>query len=187
MQQDTPSKLSTQTISLHWIVGTLMLMLLLTGVYMEQTAAYALYPWHKSFGVIAFGLVVLRVLWRMKNGWPPPIRDYPRWETVLSKIVHYLLLIGTVIMPISGFMMSALGGHGVALFGLELVARNPDPMNPEEVIPLHAFLANLAHTVHGIAGYSILVGVFLHIAGALKHHSIDKDGTLRRMLGIKIG
>lgn len=183
MQQDMASKLSTPTISLHWIVALMMLMLLATGIYMEQTSAYALYPWHKSFGVVIVLFVVLRVLWRWQSGWPPPVRDRVFWEQRLSGIIHYLLIVGTVVMPMSGFMMSALGGHGVALFGLELVARNPDPVNPQEVIPFNAPLAGVAHTVHGWAGYILVAGVLLHIAGALKHHILDQDGTLRRMLG----
>lgn len=183
MRPDTSSKLSMPTISLHWIVAVMLLILLATGIYMEQTSAYALYPWHKSFGVLIVLFVVLRILWRWQNGWPPPTRDYTAWEKTLSGIVHYLLIIGTVIMPVSGFMMSALGGHGVALFGLELVAHNPDPANPQEVIPFNATLAGMAHTVHGWAGYILVVGVLLHIAGALKHHILDQDGTLRRMLG----
>lgn len=185
MSPDTPSKLSTRTIILHWIVGIMMLMLLISGLYMAQNAVYALYPWHKSFGVLIIGFVVLRVLWRYTAGWPAPVRDYAAWEKILSKIVHYVLIIGTLIMPISGFMMSALGGHGVAFFGLELVAHNPNPLNPQEVIPLYAPLAGLAHALHWMAGYCIIVGVLLHLAGALKHHIIDKDGTLRRMLGMQ--
>ncbi len=186
MLPDTSSKLGTPTIALHWIVAMMMLMMLATGIYMEQTAAYALYPWHKSFGVLIALFVVLRVLWRWQNGWPTPVRNYLPWERILSGIIHYLLIIGTVIMPVSGFMMSALGGHGVALFGLELVARNPDPVNPQEVLPLHAPLAGIAHTVHGLAGYGLVACVLLHIAGALKHHILDKDGTLRRMLGASV-
>jgi cytochrome b561 len=171
------------TIGLHWIVAVMMLVLLATGIYMEQTATHALYPWHKSFGVLIVLFVVLRIFWRWQQGWPPPVRDYSAWEKRLSSIVHYLLIIGTVIMPMSGVMMSALGGHGVALFGLELVARNPDPVNPQEVIPLNAAVAGIAHTVHEIAGYILVAGIWLHIIGALKHHILDKDGTLRRMLG----
>lgn len=183
MRADTSSRLSTPTISLHWIVAVMMLTLLATGIYMAQTSAYALYSWHKSFGVLIILFVILRVFWRWHNGWPPPVRNYLPWEKTLSRIVHYLLIIGTVIMPVSGFMMSALGGHGVALFGLELVARNPDPVNPQEVVPFNAVLAGIAHTVHGWAGYILAAGVLLHIAGALKHHLLDQDGTLRRMLG----
>ena len=82
--------------------------------------------------------------------------------------------------------MSALSGHGVEFFGLELVARNPNPDNPKEMIPHNGAIAGIAHELHVIAGYMIIVGVLLHIVAALKHHVVDKDGTLRRMLGARI-
>ena len=183
MKLDTREKLSSTTVALHWIVGLMMIALLATGIYMENTEAYALYPWHKSFGVAIGLFVILRVLWRYKNGWPQHVGNYSSTEKLLSKVVHYLLIIGTVLMPISGFMMSAMGGHGVDLFGLQLVAHNPDPNNPQDVIPLNGAMAGFAHTMHGLGGKLILAGVVLHVVGAYKHHLIDKDGTMRRMLG----
>lgn len=186
MKLDTHSKLSPNTLALHWIVAIMMIALLTTGLYMETTETLALYPWHKSFGVLIILFVVLRVLWRIKNGWLSPVSNYTKVEKILSKVVHYLLIIGTVLMPLSGFMMSAMGGHGVAFFGIELFARNPDPINPREVIALNAGIAKFAHTLHGLGGNILIAGVVLHIAGAFKHHVMDKDGTLRRMLGAEI-
>jgi len=187
MKLDTASKLSHNTLLLHWIVGIMIISLLGTGIYMEEYDVYALYPWHKSFGVLLVGFAVLRILWRIKNGWPSPVSNYTRIENLLSKIVHYLLLFGTILMPVSGFLMSAMGGHGVDFFWLfELFARNPDPGNPKEVIALNNTLANLAHKTHELGGYIIILAIILHLTGALKHHIIDKDGTLRRMLGAKI-
>ena len=186
MKLDSHSKLSTTTLSLHWVVGIMMISLLATGIYMEENEIFALYPWHKSFGILIATFVVLRVLWRIKNGWLSHVSDYSSIEKLLSKIVHYLLIIGTVLMPISGFIMSAMGGHGVDFFGLELFSRNPDPADPKEVIALNGPLAGIAHSMHKFAGITILVAVILHVVGALKHHVIDKDGTLRRMLGSEI-
>ncbi len=185
MQTDTPNQLSPTTIALHWLVAIMMIGLLATGLYMEQNEIYALYPWHKSFGVLIAFFVILRILWRIKNGWPTPVSDYTAIERLLSKIVHYLLLIGTVLMPISGFMMSAMGGHGVDFFGIELVARNPDPADPQQVIPLNGALAQIGHVVHGLAGYTLIAAVALHMIGAFKHHIIDKDRTLLRMTSFK--
>lgn len=65
--------------------------------------------------------------WRIRNGWPKPVGDYTSVEKRVSKLVHWLLIIGTGLMPICGVMMSAMGGHGVPFFGGELIARNPDP------------------------------------------------------------
>lgn len=79
--------------------------------------------------------------------------------------------------------MSVMSGHGASLFGLELIARNPGSANPVEVIALNGVLAAVAHQIHSLAGDILIVGVVLHIAGAYKHPLVDKDGTLRRMLG----
>lgn len=186
MKLDSHSKLSTTTLFLHWIVGITMIGLLASGIYMEENEAFAFYPWHKSFGVLIVTFVMLRVIWRVKNGWPSHVSNYTNIEKMLSKIVHYLLIIGSVLMPISGFMMSVMGGHGVDFFGLELFARNPDPADPKEVIALNETLAGIGHTIHEYAGIAIIVGLILHVVGALKHHIIDKDGTLRRMLGAEV-
>lgn len=183
MKSDTPQKLSKTTVALHWIVGLSMIGLLAVGQTMEIFEIYALYPIHKALGFLIFFVILARVLWRFKNGWPTPVSEYQKHEQVLSKLVHWVLLLGTIFMPISGFLMSAVGGHGVDVFGLEIVARNPDPINAGKVLAHNADIAGAAHEVHDILGKVMMAAVVLHIAGALKHHIADKDGTLRRMLG----
>lgn len=186
MNGDTREKLSPATVWLHWTVGGLMIGLLATGVYMVETKGYWLYPWHKSFGVIIALFVIVRVVWRIKNGWPERVAHYSSVEQLMSKLVHWLLIIGSVLMPISGFLMSSMGGHGVAVFGWEIFHHNPDPADPSKVIPINESVAGTAHSLHWIAGYCIIAGVVLHVAGAFKHHLVDKDGTLRRMLGGRV-
>ena len=70
MQVDTKQKLSSTTVWLHWIIAIMIIGLLIVGVYMEENEVYRLYPIHKSLGVIVFGFVIIRVIWRIKNGWP---------------------------------------------------------------------------------------------------------------------
>ena len=151
MSADTRTKLSPLTITLHWVVGLMMISLIAVGIYMEENKVQALYFWHKSFGVLIVFFVVARIAWRMKTGWPPHVGNYSNWEQKLSKLVHWLLILGTVLMPISGMMMSGLGGHGIPFFGIELVAPNPDPANPDKVIPIYRPLARLGHELLGIA------------------------------------
>ncbi|MFC3051489.1 cytochrome b [Kordiimonas pumila] len=183
MAQDTKAKFSHITISLHWIVGLTIITLLAVGLYMAENEVYSLYTLHKSVGVIVFAFVAVRVLWRIKNGWPVPASDYKRHEQILAKIVHWVLIIGTVLMPVSGMLMSGAGGHGFGIFGFEIMAPNPDPANPGEALPLNAFTAGIGHEMHEILGFVMMAAIALHIAGALKHHLIDKDETLKRMLG----
>lgn len=179
------TSLSKKTIILHWVVALGMIGLLAAGLYMEQFKAYWLYPIHKSFGVIIFAFIAVRVINRILEGWPENISKGAQWEHILAKIIHWALILGTIIMPISGMMMSGLGGHGIHVFGIELMARNHDPVSGETV-PINGFLAGLGAQAHDIAGKILLGAIALHLLGALKHHVLDKDATLRRMLGMPV-
>jgi cytochrome b561 len=150
---------------------------------MESYEAYALYYIHKSIGMIIIAFVLARVIWRILNGWPEPASKYSNIEHLMAKVVHWTLIIGTVALPVSGALMSGAGGHGLAIFGWELLAENIDPNNLEEVIPLNKTLAGFSHEIHEIVGNVMIIAIGLHLVGALKHHLIDKDGTLRRMFG----
>ena len=175
--------LSKLTIGLHWIVALSMLGLFGIGLYMAETESYALYPWHKSFGIVIFPIAVLRIIWRLKEGWPQAVGDYPKLEQVMAKLTHGVLIVATILMPISGMVFSAMSGHGFELFGLSLVAPNHAPGQPDEVLPRNEQIAGFAHEAHEIFGWVMLVAVMLHVLGALKHHFIDKDVTLKRMAG----
>lgn len=186
MQLDTAEKFSPVTLLLHWIVGLSIIGLLAVGVYMAENEVWSLYPIHKSFGFLIFFVVLLRVVWRLKNGWPTPVSQYSKVEQILAKVVHWVLIIGTVLMPISGMMMSTMGGHGLEVFGLEVVGANMNPENPTKTLPINKELASFFHGAHHWLGEAMIVAVILHVVGALKHHIIDRDGTLRRMLGARV-
>ncbi len=180
--RDTKEALSSLTIFLHWMVGLTIIALVSVGIYMSENEVFELYPIHKSIGVLIFAVVVVRVYWRFVNGWLQPVTEYRAIEHNLAKIIHWVLIIAMIVMPISGFIMSGAGGYGVSVFGLEIIAAQFDPV-AKEAIPHNAALAGLMHEIHAIAGWTMAVAIVLHIAGAFKHHVIDKDNTLRRMLG----
>lgn len=180
---DTKEKLSGVTRALHWIIAISILTMLSVGFYMAIYEVWALYPIHKAMGVILFAVILVRVVWRLKNGWPTPVRDYPAWEHKLAVATHWALILGTLIMPISGFVFSGAGGYGVDVFGMVLAPANHNPLNPAEVIPFNKPVSDIAHTIHEIVGDLLAIAIMLHVAGALKHHIMDKDRTLLRMLG----
>lgn len=180
--RDTKEKLSNLTIFLHWIVGLTIIALAVVGIYMSENEMFELYPIHKSIGVLIFAVIIVRVYWRFINGWLQPVSEYKAIERNLEKIVHWALIIIMIIMPISGFIMSSAGGYGVSIFALEIIAAQFDPI-AKEVIPDNAALAGFMHETHEIAGWMMVVAIVLHIAGVVKHHFIDKDNTLNRMLG----
>ncbi|HHL31098.1 MAG TPA: cytochrome b [Oceanospirillales bacterium] len=179
--QDSNDKISTMGIFLHWLVGITIIGLIAVGLYMAENDIESLYPIHKSIGVILFIFIVFRVIRRIRRGWPKAVGDYQQWESVLSKSVHWILIIATLMFPISGMMMSGAGGHGISVFGLELLASNFDTAG--KAIPLNATLAGLGHETHEILGELIIYVIGLHILAAFKHHFIDKNRSLLRMLG----
>ncbi|MGB0836313.1 MAG: cytochrome b [Psychrobium sp.] len=178
--QVTP--LSKITISLHWIIAWTIIGLLALGIYMEENEAYQFYDLHKSIGALIFVVILVRVVWRIKQGWPTPASEYKKAEQLMSKLVHYALLIGSVIIPLSGLMMSWGGGHELAVFGVEVWGSNHDPVTDETVARSDA-IGGLGHQLHGLVSNVVIGAIVLHVVGALKHHIIDKDATLKRMVG----
>ena len=185
--RDTKQKLTPVTIALHWFVGISFLVVLTVGFFMANTQTYSLYPLHKSFGALLFFFVVLRVVWRVMNGWPVPLKDDNKLELLVAKLVHWTLIIGTVLMPLSGMTMSAAGGRGVFIFGWQLFAANPDPVNPAKVVAINEAVASAASSAHSIIGWVMVIAILAHIAGAIKHHHIFKNDTLLRMKGKEVG
>ena len=184
--KDTLNKLSMPTIALHWLIGIAIIFMMPVAIYMADNEVFWLYPIHKSVGLVLFVFIVARVVWRVKNGWPEAVSEYQKWEQNLSKVVHWVLIIGTVLFPLSGMMMSGAGGYGIHLFGLELLAMNPDPNDANAVIALNEVAAGIGHETHEITAWAMFVAIILHVAGALKHHIMDKDQTLNRMKGVDI-
>lgn len=173
--------LSRTTRYLHWLVGIAILSLIAIGLYMARTEVWALYPIHKSVGVIVFILALIRIGWRWKEGWPKPFGDYPRAEKLAAKATHWLLIIATLALPLSGMLYSGASGHGFGIFGLVLVPENH--LATGEVIPYNEALGLAGQTAHTWIGYAVIALLCLHAGGALKHHFVDRDATLRRMLG----
>ncbi|MGY3953824.1 cytochrome b, partial [Aeromonas salmonicida] len=85
----------------------------------------------------------------------------------------------------AGLCYSGAAGRGVALFGWFIIPMNPDINDPANVIPYSESIRDIAHTVHVYLPYIMLAMLLAHIVGALKHHLLDKDLTLLRMLGRK--
>lgn len=173
----TQNKLSHSMISLHWLIAILMIGSIAFGIYIEELprtdSKFEYIQLHKSIGVIVLLLAVLRIVNTAKNGFPAPLGTPKPIQVKLAHFTHGLLLAGTIFMPVSGVMMSVGGGHSVAVFGLQLIASGDEK----------AWLSTLGHTVHGIGGKLMIAAILLHIAGTVKHSLMDKDGTLKRMIG----
>ncbi|WDE05857.1 cytochrome b [Thalassomonas viridans] len=177
-------KLSPTTKVFHMLVAFGMISIFALGIYMAETETFSLYPLHKSLGVLILGFALLRAMVRLREGWPKPLGQATKPQLLAAKAVHWGLIISTLLFPISGMMMSGAGGHGVFLFGLEVIAHNADPVSGK-AIPLNENLAAIGHEIHELLVPVLISLLVLHIAGAIKHHVIDKDATLTRMFSFK--
>jgi len=129
--------------------------------------------WHKSFGMTVLMLAVLRLVWRLMNPTPDLTPETKPWERALAKISHFLLYALIFAMPLTGWMMSSAKNYPVSWFRM---FQFPDLVAPAEQT-FHQM-----HDLHHLL-FNVLVAVaVLHVAGALKHHFIDKNDVLKRML-----
>lgn len=179
----TENPLSKVTVGLHWIIAISVVGMLATGIYMANFKVWGLYPLHKSIGVLLLGIVVIRLAWRLARGWPQALTAQPKIEQIISKLSHWYLLLASVAMPITGILLSGLGGHGVSVFGLTVIAKNYG--DDGKAVAYNETLAQLGYTFHELIGYGLVVVVSLHVLGVLKHQFVYKDATLKRMLGLK--
>jgi cytochrome b561 len=181
---DTREKLSHVTITLHWIIGLTIIGPIAVGLYMSDLPRgewkFFLYGWHKVIGTTVLMFAAVRLLWRWRNGLPLPLGKFPEWQHKLVNGVHVVLLMATVLMPLSGATLSYFHGHPIPVLGLF----NIDP--PAEKIDWIGDAGGFVHCWAGWAGWALVGIISLHVLGALKHHAVDKDGTLRRMLGARI-
>ncbi len=184
MSRDQHDKLSGLTVALHWVVGLGIIGLLCVGFYMVQNEVRELYPIHKAIGTLLFLLILGRVVWRLMNGLPRPVRSLQPWESLASRIVHTVLLVAMVLMPVSGLMSTIGGGYPLDIFGLSLFGPNVVP--GEGIVKRSEWMYAAGGFLHFWTAWTIVVCLALHIPAALKHHFVDKDGTLKRMLGQRV-
>jgi cytochrome b561 len=167
---------------LRWIHALMALMIVITGTvgwWMSDLPfslqRLKLYNYHKWAGITILALMALRVVVRITMHWRNTSMSAltaPRWQQHIARTTHYSLYALMVIAPLSGWLMSSAKGFPIVWFGLihlpDLVAKN-------------AALAEQLTDVHELAAYSLAVLIVLHIAAALKHHWLDRDGILQRM------
>lgn len=162
---------------LHWASAVLMFLIVPIAWYMlslakDDPARADWHTIHKSIGLLILLLSAGRLLWRRFVP-PPPLAAEHAWEKIAAEGTHILLYLVLFIMPISGYIGSAANGRPVPFFNLFEV-----PV----LVPLDKSLAHFAHEVHEIGQWAVFLLVAGHVAAALFHAVIRKDGTLRRML-----
>ncbi len=162
---------------LHWGIALLIFGQLALGVYMTDLelspTKLQLYAWHKWAGVTLLLLVVVRVVWRIAHHPPALPGHMARLERFVAHGSHYLLYVLMFAIPLSGWLMSSAKGVQTVWFGVLPI---PDLLAKDKV------LGDLLQTLHMSLNLGLGLLVLGHVGAALKHHFIDKDEVLVRML-----
>lgn len=162
---------------LHWLIALFVICLLIIGFFMDDISSAAtkhfVFNLHKLFGLTVLALMFLRITWTLGNIIPPLPTPVEGWERLLLNTVKILFYLSLILMPLSGWVMATASGKPPHLFSMYIAAPG---------IPVDKHLADTAYSVHAFLAWTILVLLFLHISGAVKHQFINKDNLLRRML-----
>ncbi|MFC5299944.1 cytochrome b [Azospira restricta] len=173
-----PAPRYTRTaIVLHWLMAVLLLGLFAVGLYMTglklSPQKLQIYSWHKWAGVTAFVLAAARIAWRIGHRPPPAPMATPRWQQVAAEGAHHLLYLLMLAIPLTGWLMSSAKGFQTVVFG---VLPLPDLLAKDKE------LGDLLAMVHAQLNYALAAVVLVHAGAALKHHLVDRDDVLTRML-----
>jgi cytochrome b561 len=173
----TQTRYTSTAIALHWLIAIGILSTFVVGVYMHELPLspwkLKIYSWHKWAGVTIFLLALLRIVWRLGHRPPAAPANMPRWQQIAAESVHHLLYLLMLAIPLSGWLMSSAKGFQTVYFGVlpipDLLSKNPE-------------LGDSLKEVHEAINFLMLAIVASHAGAAFKHHFIDRDDVLRRML-----
>ena len=174
----TAPRYTRTAIVFHWGIALLIVCGFSLGLYMTSLKfsplKLSLYSYHKWIGVTVFSLAVLRLLWRLTHAAPPLPVTTPDWQRHVASALHALLYLLIIAIPLSGWLYSSSAGVPTVPFGIsalqlpDLLERNKD-------------VAGSLKFLHMTLNYSLAALVCIHVAAALKHQFVDRDGLLQRM------
>lgn len=147
------------------------------GLYMADLplspAKLRYYSWHKWMGVTTFILVILRVGWLATHPAPSLPRAMPPWQTRTARVTHFVLYLLMFVIPLSGWLMSSAKGVPTVYFGVLPI---PDLIGKDKA------MGDVLVVVHQSLAFGLAALVGLHVAAALKHQLMDRDGVMGRMV-----
>jgi len=162
---------------LHWLMALLIGGMLALGLYMvglpDGDPKWGWYGWHKSFGMLIFLLLLIRLAWRLNSLIPPLPEGLNLVEKSLAHITHYGLYLAMIILPVSGYIDSSAGGYHLSFF---------EWFDVPKLIDKDKALEALVLEFHWITAYVLMAILAMHVGAALKHHLVLKDNVLLRML-----
>ena len=169
------TRYTAPAIGLHWLLALMLIGSFSLGVYMADLpfspTRLKLYNWHKWAGVTILLLSFVRLAWRIGHR-PPAHAAMPAWQATAAQATHGLLYALFFVVPLLGWAYSSAAGFPIVWFGVLALP---------EFVPVDKALAEAIKPWHQRSAMLMAALVLLHVAGALKHHLIDRDGLIDRM------
>ena len=161
----------------HWLIVLLIVMQYCTELvlpyFLPKAMQDGLVAWHLSLGPTILLITLLRLVWRLKHPPPAPPGDLPMVLRLISRVTHWLFYVMLILLPVLGWVAASAYGAKVYLFGVvplpSIAAKND------------AFGESMGG-IHGTVALSLLALIALHVAGALYHGLVKRDGVMQRML-----
>lgn len=168
-------------ILIHWLVAIAVFGLFGLGLYMVDLTYYD--AWyneaphiHESIGILVLLVMLFRVAWRLASPPPHTLPSHKAWEKAGAHMAHLGMYLLLFVVLISGYLIPTADGSGVEVFNWFTVP---------SVTGQQKGMESIAGDVHYWAAWALVVLAVIHAIGAIKHHVVDKDETLRRMIGLK--
>jgi len=168
-------------IAIHWLSVAVILGMFCLGFWMVDLDYYS--SWyrrapdiHKSVGILFAGVFVMRLILRLASPTPTPVAGTRSWEATVSRAVHRFFYALIACHLCAGYLISTADGRSISVFGWFEVPATITSIPEQE---------DIAGEIHWYLALGILTIAGLHALAALKHHFIDRDATLSRMLGRK--
>jgi len=161
---------------LHWLV---VFLIIIQWAFAKYAAAQPLsgklapLSLHKSFGITILALTIIRLTWRLLSRGPSTLASLRPWERPLARISHVLLYGLITVLPLTGWLMSSARNFPVSWFGVFQL--------PDLAPPSHLLFEEMKH-LHEVLFTGLIAVALLHCLGALKHHFLDRNEVLIRML-----
>ena len=170
---DPATRYNSGARTFHAVIAVLVIANIVLGIGHDAFKGTAFgIPLHKSIGLTVLFLSIARVGWRFTWKTSPYDPALKPLDLKLAKAVHGIFYALIVIIPLTGWIMVSAGERPLAWFGIPF---------PKLAVEKGSALAEIGHEGHEILGFAMLALVVLHIAAALRHHFMLKDGVMRRM------
>lgn len=179
---NTAARYGAVTKCFHWATALMIITLIPLGIIatnlpFDTDAAMARKAWlfsaHKTLGILLFVTALARILWAITQTKPAPLHPERRVESFLAEMVHWLLYGSLIMVPLTGWLYHSASSVGAPIW---IPGIGKLPWIPQNESVAHSFAA-----LHIIFERVLAVSLVLHVVGALKHHFMDRDATLRRM------